>query len=1017
MLFRSLVNENVLAFLKNIARDIYEKPFFISVTTQPGYPPVEKLISSLSGNIELVKLTGLNKKHITSLVRQLFGSDFSDEFIEWLYRNTMGNPLFIREMLRAMVDRNIIQWDMENSIWVVQPFFKDIRIPLSIESIIQQRLQALTSEEMDFLKYASVLGETFSLPLLSSLTSLDQIELKSCLQGPMRRGIINVEGHLLYRFSHTIVRKAIYEGMKPAEREKIHKKVTEILMHQMNSGEKVNIGNIVAHLRKGYKKAQMDDRVVKLVLDTGNTKWDEYNYKEALECYSWAVKIIENNNTISSELKANIYLKYGEVQYMIGDYRKVRFGFREVLKIVKKEPLLVGGIRQVVQIYRMLGESLAAIGEMDKGLKSLDDGMSLLESTGRIDASDKDYISLYIARASILLYKEDFNGAEQYCQKVVDYLPHNLETSASKRCLSYLGYIKMRRGQYADALKYYKKLKEYAIANGDNLLLCGCMGDMGSVYKELGDFEKALPCSLQLLNTTQKYGLLGDEAVGWFNLAGLYSDWGLLEKAKEAIHKALAINKRLGETQELPFMYHTLSLILQEEEEWDELLKVSERGEKIARRCGTLEVIPGMCLLQGWAYAGKGEREKSLRCAQRAMEEISKAQIKSELPFIYELLGWLSAEEGDIDKTREYFEKSCAILENKDLGDKAKVLMSYGFALHKLSILPGGAEKREWTEEVEGKLKSAGDIFSNLGMDYYLQKLLTHIKRHNINYLNPLKRAISNRIKNGRKITIAPTNGLSEKLRLYTFKSFRVFRPGEETPIPINEWDSAKARELVALLIAAKISGGSIHREKFMDTLYPGLSADQILDNFHVTLSRARKALGREHYIIYKSKYYFLTDDKVWIDVQEFQRLVNEGKKFENEGKMHTTIDRYSRAVGLYKGDFLEEFYEPWTDSIRGELGYEYTSALTRLATISIRTLDYEGAVDWARKLLSYNPTDEIGHRLLMTAFSLKGDKSAAIKQYEKCKQILKGELEVEPSEEVNELYNRIKKGLSVVIA
>ena len=101
--------------------------------------------------------------------------------------------------------------------------------------------------------------------------------------------------------------------------------------------------------------------------------------------------------------------------------------------------------------------------------------------------------------------------------------------------------------------------------------------------------------------------------------------------------------------------------------------------------------------------------------------------------------------------------------------------------------------------------------------------------------------------------------------------------------------------------------------------------------------------------------------------------------------------------------------YDEWqffqAEKLRGKL----TNTLVRLSAHYANALEYETAIGYARRWLALDPLQEAAHRQLMSLFSQSGQRAAALRQYENCRQMLSDELGVEPSEETKELYQKIQ--------
>src|SRR5260370_15753437 len=122
----------------------------------------------------------------------------------------------------------------------------------------------------------------------------------------------------------------------------------------------------------------------------------------------------------------------------------------------------------------------------------------------------------------------------------------------------------------------------------------------------------------------------------------------------------------------------------------------------------------------------------------------------------------------------------------------------------------------------------------------------------------------------------------------------------------------------------------------------------------------------------------------VYVDVSEFERAVTNGASVELE-----------RAAALYRGEFLagvaarETPFEEWLTVQRERLGELALQALARLLAHQRKTGALEAAAQTALRLLSLDPPEESGHRVLMQTHVDLGRRAAALRQYQACVSVL----------------------------
>ncbi len=128
-------------------------------------------------------------------------------------------------------------------------------------------------------------------------------------------------------------------------------------------------------------------------------------------------------------------------------------------------------------------------------------------------------------------------------------------------------------------------------------------------------------------------------------------------------------------------------------------------------------------------------------------------------------------------------------------------------------------------------------------------------------------------------------------------------------------------------------------------------------------------------------------------------------------------IQALKQVVTLHAGEFLSDFYledsnpfEDWVEAIREEYRYKVLEILEILADIAIQNQDYEQACHWVQRQLTIDNLRESAHRQMMKALALASRRVEALHQYRQFSQLLREELDIAPSQETSDLYERIRQ-------
>lgn len=152
-----------------------------------------------------------------------------------------------------------------------------------------------------------------------------------------------------------------------------------------------------------------------------------------------------------------------------------------------------------------------------------------------------------------------------------------------------------------------------------------------------------------------------------------------------------------------------------------------------------------------------------------------------------------------------------------------------------------------------------------------------------------------------------------------------------------------------------------------------------------------------------------LTAD-IWVDTLQLENAVLNTQKHKPEALSRVQVEELEQAAALYTGDLLEGNYEDWTLYDRERLRLAYLSIRQKLMRHHGRFGRYEDALLHGEKILALDPVRENIHRQMMRLYTLNGDRSAALAQYKRCKQILADELKLAPLKETQQLYIQIRE-------
>jgi predicted ATPase/DNA-binding SARP family transcriptional activator/Tfp pilus assembly protein PilF len=257
------------------------------------------------------------------------------------------------------------------------------------------------------------------------------------------------------------------------------------------------------------------------------------------------------------------------------------------------------------------------------------------------------------------------------------------------------------------------------------------------------------------------------------------------------------------------------------------------------------------------------------------------------------------------------------------------------------------------------------------------------------------------------------------KLSLNFLGSFQVTLADK----PLTTFRSDKERALLAYL--AMEADQPQRRESLAGLFWAELPEDAALNNLRKALHHLRQLLDDEKadppFLIVTAKtIQFNSQSQHRLDVTEFLQAVATTRlhRHRHPNRCQVCHPNYLQAAKLYRGDFLKGFslpdsiaFDEWLLVRREQFRLQALEGLQLLANFSEWRGEWDQLYQYAQRQVEIEPWRESAYRQLMRALVHKGNRAAALAQYEICRRTLQSELAIEPESETTALYDRLRQG------
>jgi class 3 adenylate cyclase/tetratricopeptide (TPR) repeat protein len=237
------------AFLDALVQGMAEARIFLLVTHRGEYQHPWGEASHYTGLL----LKPLAADNAEQLLDPLLGSDPSLEALKgWLIGRTEGNPFFIQESVRTLVETQALVGE-RGAYRLVKPIER-IQLPATIHAVVAPRIDRLPAEAKRLLQAAAVIGKDVPLVLLQAIADMSEDEVRrnlTILQAGDFLHELRLFPSMEYTFRHTLTQEVAYDTVLRERRRALHARVMEALAqaHAERPGEQVE--SLAHHALRG----------------------------------------------------------------------------------------------------------------------------------------------------------------------------------------------------------------------------------------------------------------------------------------------------------------------------------------------------------------------------------------------------------------------------------------------------------------------------------------------------------------------------------------------------------------------------------------------------------------------------------------------------------------------------------------------------------------------------------------------------------------------------------------------
>ena len=246
------------------------------------------------GAITVRHIDALTEPQVRELIQEKFGAgpEQTAHFAALLYDWTRGNPFFIDETLKSLIDSGrLVERDGRWSGWDTD----SLDIPVTVREVLSARLERLTANAKTIAHLAAVVGTRAGYDVLRTVSGIADADLVNALDELRSARVLTESGQddgLAYDFAHPLFREVLYTGLGGARARLLHAQVAQSLETLYGATAALHADELAFH----YSRAMSGDlapKAVRYLTAAGLTAMEKYANREAADYLAAALEELD----------------------------------------------------------------------------------------------------------------------------------------------------------------------------------------------------------------------------------------------------------------------------------------------------------------------------------------------------------------------------------------------------------------------------------------------------------------------------------------------------------------------------------------------------------------------------------------------------------------------------------------------------------------------------------------------------------------------------------------------------
>ncbi|MCK4457001.1 MAG: tetratricopeptide repeat protein [Thermoplasmata archaeon] len=638
--------------------------------------------------LSVMNLEGLSKKDMPFLAESFLGPhDLPETFLDNLWQETQGYPLFIREVFRGLEEDDAIQTRGAFK-RLVRPL-EQLGLPEMVREVIQARLNRLPKEERRLLDAAATCGTRFTAALVAKVTGEEEGNVLNGLKAIMEvHGLLRPMGDD-FAFDHPTVQETLYQEVPHEIRRTYHRQAAEWL--ELTGGPAEDVA-------EHYYRAR-DPRAAQRLRKVAGLARGKYANDEAIRFYQEALEFEEDTPD-----RMRTFEGLGRIYELIGNYGRSIESYNSALELAKG--------KKRAEITAKIGNIYKEEGEYDKSIRICTRALDLVKG----EKCKEEALALNTI-GNVHLNIGEYDRALEYYERSLEIRKRIGDQQGIAASLNNIGIVHYNKGEYDRSLEHYHKSLEIREKIGDQWGIAASLNNIGNVHYDRGEYDRALEYHERSLEIRKRIGDQGGIAASFNNIGGVHYNRGEYDRALEYHERSLAISEKIGRQQGIAISLDNIGDVHLKIGEYDRALEYHERSLAISEKIGDQQGFASSLDGIGLVHFRRSDYDKALEYFENSLEIAEKiGDLSARLP-AYTAIAEVYIHTRDLEKALDFCNLALSL--STETGRKRDIAASK-------KILGMICRERKMWQEALVNFEAGLRIFKEMGQKF--EEAMSHLE-------------------------------------------------------------------------------------------------------------------------------------------------------------------------------------------------------------------------------------------------------------------------------------------------